>query len=232
MSDLGDESASVNGLAAKGVDYEYASLPLTPGVFVEVARTVLAGRQLRRNEISTAVTSYHLDNGGLPPRGQHLAVVKKGMALLAEQGLASPSGGYGIWRIAASVEDDASGAVEEVLAPLLDQVELTGYVYVYDLPAYASLAEASGRDRWPHKIGRTEVSVESRIVEQVGTALPERPRVVVTEACNESVLLERALHAILELRGHKVRDAPGNEWYDTNPTEVRELIDFIRGKRE
>ncbi len=63
----------------------------------------------------------------------------------------------------------------------------------------------------------------------MGTALPERPRIVLTEIHENAAVLERALHAVLELRGQRIAGAPGREWFNTNPVEIRSLIAFVMG---
>ena len=52
---------------------------------------------------------------------------------------------------------------------------------------------------------------------------------MITRVHPQAHLLERAIHADLELRGQKIADAPGNEWFDTNPAEITGIIRFLVG---
>ncbi|ORA06892.1 GIY-YIG nuclease family protein [Mycobacterium arosiense] len=227
-----DEPIRIANAAGGEGSYEFTDLPLTPNLFAALAQKLFAGRLLRRKEIATEVVTYHLERGGLPANGSLPSVVKKAFSTMSERGVAAPSGGYGIWRFAdLRGSDDVDLADDDVLDDAVTAgAILHEYLYAYDLPAYAKLARSQGSERWPHKIGMTTVDVESRIGEQVGTALPERPRIVLTHTCSDAALLEKALHATLELRGQKVSDAPGNEWYNTNADEIRLLIDLLTNR--
>ena len=72
----------------------------------------------------------------------------------------------------------------------------------------------------------TTVTVAERLRSQVGTALPEQPVIAAAFACADSALLEKAIHAVLELRGRKIRNSPGNEWFETNLAEIHEIARF------
>lgn len=93
-------------------------------------------------------------------------------------------------------------------------------VYWYTFPAYK---RTDGP--YPIKIGRG-TNPEARIAQQV-TSMPEKPEVLGTHEHADVVNLERALHAVLALRGKRKHDAPGTEWFMTTPKEIRELIDFV-----
>ncbi|MFD6391876.1 GIY-YIG nuclease family protein [Nocardia sp. NPDC060259] len=88
-----------------------------------------------------------------------------------------------------------------------------------------------GDRAWPHKIGMTTVSVAARLADQVGTALPERPVVVLELETDNAALLERAVHAVLELRGRKIETCPGNEWFETNIDEIRAVVGFCMDRQ-
>lgn len=95
-------------------------------------------------------------------------------------------------------------------------------VYWYTFPAYK---RPSGP--YPIKIGRGK-SPLFRISQQV-TAMPEAPEVLGTCEHSDVANLERALHAVLTLRGKRKTDAPGSEWFITTPSEVKTLIDLVLG---
>ncbi|MCR8959759.1 GIY-YIG nuclease family protein [Variovorax sp. S2] len=109
--------------------------------------------------------------------------------------------------------DDEAEDVEARAAPA---------VYWYTFPAYK-------RDDGPYpiKIGRGNNPL-IRISHQV-TAMPEPPELLGTYEHSDVVSLERALHAVLNLRGKRKRDAPGAEWFITTPSEVKTLIELVLG---
>lgn len=111
-------------------------------------------------------------------------------------------------------EVDDEAAVEESAA--------TPSVYWYTFPKYKSTDGP-----FPIKIGRGN-NPEARIGQQV-TAMPEQPEVLGTYEHEDTHNLERALHAVLTLRGKRKQDAPGAEWFVTTPDEIRELIKAVLG---
>lgn len=213
------EASSVEG-------YEFAGLPLTPTVFARLAVRCFRGQTATRSRIISTVGAMHLELGGADSRSSVQTTSKSALRRLVKQGLAEQAGVVGHYRFAD--RDDA----EPALSLVDDDASLalvTGreWVYVYHLPAYAELASQRGADRWPHKIGMTTGSVESRINDQIGTALPERPQILIAHETDDAALLERVIHGIFELRGQRIDDAVGTEWFDTNADEVRSIIAFV-----
>jgi T5orf172 domain len=113
---------------------------------------------------------------------------------------------------AASPPDDSGAEVTIGAGP--------GSVYVYYLPTYRMRAEARSEHSWQCKIGRTEGSALDRVLSQAATALPGKPFLAVVIRTKYSLALEQALHAVLTLRGLRIEDAPGSEWFLTSPSEV------------
>jgi len=48
--------------------------------------------------------------------------------------------------------------------------------------------------------------------------------------CENSLLLESALHNILKLRNRWIENAPGTEWFITSPEEVESFYRLIVGE--
>jgi hypothetical protein len=92
-------------------------------------------------------------------------------------------------------------------------------VYWYTFPAYQRIDAAH-----PIKIGHGKTPLD-RINQQV-TAMPEYPVILGTFEHENARILERALHAILSLRGKRI-SSPGAEWFQTTADEVRALINFV-----
>ena len=77
--------------------------------------------------------------------------------------------------------------------------------------------------RRPCKIGRTDRDPVARVLAQAATALPERPHIALVIRTSFALAWEAALHGVLTLRGRRIEDAPGAEWFLTSPDEVYEL---------
>lgn len=93
-------------------------------------------------------------------------------------------------------------------------------VYWYTFEAYRKTNEP-----YPIKLGRGKNPL-SRISQQV-TAMPEPPLILGTFDHPDEISLERALHAVLALRGKRKKDAPGSEWFLTTPAEIEALIRMV-----
>lgn len=101
-------------------------------------------------------------------------------------------------------------------------------VYVYYYPAYKELAKLKGKSSWPCKIGRTTGMVTGRLQSQ-GTGMPEKPRLSIVFKTDNSETLEKLLHDMLKVVFLKhISEAPGQEWFDTTPEKILEMIRSLR----
>lgn len=224
--------------------YKYSGLPLSPAIAEELILERFSGQVTARQTIVEEVNRLHIDRGGKPAEAVDLgSLVKRALKKLLDSGSAeNPSQGY--WRIgpeASEPEDDASDS-----PPVSAQVPLEalpaadvvlgregggkGAVYLYYLPAYRLQSEAENATVWPCKIGRTDRDPLARILSQAATALPEKPHVALIVYTEHPLALEDAIHGVLTLRGRKVDDSPGKEWFLTSPEEVRTLVEFFDPK--
>ena len=103
-------------------------------------------------------------------------------------------------------------------------------VYVFSYPAYRKLAEQTNQRDYEHKIGHTKSKELARISQQVTTGMPEKPEVLLQIKTDDSVSLERAIHAILKLRGKHNKESLGSEWFITNCKEITDIYLFICNK--
>jgi hypothetical protein len=69
------------------------------------------------------------------------------------------------------------------------------------------------------KIGLTTGDTIQRIVTQISTGTPDRPVLLLEIRTHDCSSLERAIHAILEYRGAKIKGA-GKEWFKVSRDEV------------
>jgi hypothetical protein len=98
-----------------------------------------------------------------------------------------------------------------------------GIIYAYSYPSI--MKEGS---KFPIKVGRTTTSAQARVTQQCKTAcFFEFPKLLMTWEVQRVAAVEGAIHSILEARGSK-REAPGAEWFDTTPGEVKSIVDFVQ----
>ena len=105
----------------------------------------------------------------------------------------------------------------------------TGAVYVFYYPRDKKLAESKGKSVWECKIGMTEGDVGSRVKGQMTAAIYEKPEIGLEIRTDNPRCLEKAIHAILELKGRKIDTDGGNEWFFTSPNEVMVIQILING---
>lgn len=224
--------------------YRFQGQPLTPAAIEALILELFTGKLVERRVIVTEVLRVHLARGGTRPRAADLPrSVKKALATMHESGLAdNPS--YGHWRIRApkvgssgdgqiaSPEPVITFAAEEPKAetPLAPEAvadlvvgEGPSAVYLYYLPTYRVRAQERGETVWPCKIGRTDRDPLTRVLSQASTALPERPHIALVVRTRHPGAWESALHGVLTLRGLRMEEVPGSEWFLTSPEEVLEL---------
>ncbi len=221
--------------------YEYIGLPLTPAIAEELIREKFSGEVTARQTIVEEVNRTHISRGGKPAEAVDLArLVKRALEHLRQSGFAeNPSTGY--WRIgpeSPEIEADNSLVQAVPIGPTVESPVVAdlilgtrengnGALYVYYLPAYRLQSEAEKANVWQCKIGRTDRDPLARILAQAATALPEKPHVALIVYHKYPIALEAAIHGVLTLRGKKIDDSPGKEWFLTSPEEVRELVEFF-----
>ncbi len=149
--------------------------------------------------------------------------IRLGMLVRDNPGVFTATKSEGIVLVGlAATEADVVDDVDEDEAT--DETTANPSVYWYTFPAYRRTGEP-----YPIKVGRGNNPI-ARIGQQV-TAMPEQPMVLGTCEHADTTNLERALHAVLTLRGKRKKDAPGSEWFVTTPEEISALIETILGKK-
>jgi hypothetical protein len=214
-------------------NYKYKGLPITPSIIEELIVLLLNSQILKREDIVNKILDYHISNGGLPPEAQDFPrSVKKALSNLQEKGDAN-NRSYGFWEI--NKQDAPKIEIEQIeeIVKIDDIPTHTIYgkgdyaVYLYYFPNYKKFAEIGNETNWPCKIGRTDRDPLIRVLSQASTALPEKPLIEFIVKTNNSTLLETLIHSALNLRGKSIPNSPGNEWFNTNPDEVLEIIKFV-----
>ena len=212
------------------MEYKYQGLELTPGIFRELLIDLFDGKQFTRQDAVNIVTRYHTDHGGILQKPTYIPTFKKTSLLMRNEGLVKA--GYGVWRLnykKNQIEIMPAAKKDIIPAYTADKEIGSGkksiYVYYYD--NYKELASLKNSKIWERKVGRTDVDPISRVVGQAGTCYPEMPHIALVIYCDDSNLLEKAIHDVLRLRNRWLSDSPGKEWFLTSPEEVEEIYNSI-----
>ena len=171
-----------------------------------------SGKEASIHDIIEEVHEVHEKRGGLATTGKaRSARVRDGLTRLRNEGLATAVV-TSFWRISEGEVGSGNSAV-----------------YLYYYPTYKERALEQGKDIWQCKIGRTKGEPNNRIEQQTGssTGIPENPKQGLVIKTDYPEALEKALHAMLTVRGRHVEDAPGKEWFVTSPYEVEEMYRLL-----
>ena len=195
--------------------YKYFGESLKTKMAKELILELFAGKTPSKKEIVKRVDEVHLERGGR--RAETKAhPVTSALVQLKENGRAN-NPNQGFWQID-----------KEVFIGEEDGVRWMGSgdssVYLYYYPTYKKYAEIQGEETWPCKIGSTEYSDPiHRIYEQIGTGMPEQPEVALVMRTNRQKEMETAIHKLL----NRLPDAPGKEWFMTNPSKVEAIYNIL-----
>ena len=210
-------------------EYKYSGVKLTPGIFRELLIEFFDGAIFSRQTAITTISENHIQRGGIIEQGRDLVMVfKKATQNLQKQNAGLLNKGYGMWELhykkteTTIIED---GLSEEKTNYLADEIIGIGdnaiYVYYYDI--YYEMAKLKGLTVWECKVGRTDRDPINRVLGQTGTCYPELPHIALIIKCDDSSVLEAALHNILKMRGRWIENAPGTEWFMTTPQEIKDI---------
>ena len=121
----------------------------------------------------------------------------------------------------AASEDELQASEEDDIAE--EEGEGAGYAYAFTFPLLMRQNE-----RYPIKIGMTTGDVEARVQAQCkGSAIFQPPQTLWRVQCANAVAMERAIHAVLKVRGRHMDSAPGTEWFNTTVAEIEEIVAFL-----
>ncbi|MFE4082273.1 GIY-YIG nuclease family protein [Paenarthrobacter sp. YIM B13468] len=217
--------------------YKHAGVPLTPTVIAYLAPALMAKPTFKRSQLAAVVKDFHVSQGGLPSGTDLITQVKKALTMLKKAGkLESASPGHYRWLgvtqlpgIAGEIAPDEPSHGEDLsFDDVIVEGEGQGSVYVYYFPAYKELAELRGNINWPCKVGMTAAgNARIRIADQQGTAMPEKPVLAYLRRTDTPRKLETNIQSILFFRNQQLGDAPGEEWFWTNPEEIRSIANWV-----
>lgn len=211
------------------MDFDYKGLCLTPSVFAEILVELFDGKQFHRQDAINDVQSFFIAHGGVKETKDYVSVFKKASAILRDKGMVNR--GYGVWMLSYKKADIEIVKPSEGLDINITVDKELGngkeYIYLYYYDAYKELAELKSNNIWECKIGRTNNDPIQRVFGQAGTCYPEKPHVALLIHCNDSEVLESALHSILKYKGRWLQQAPGSEWFLTSPYEVENIYNTL-----
>ncbi|NJP37976.1 GIY-YIG nuclease family protein [Alkalicoccus luteus] len=233
-------------------DYKYKGIPLSPGIVEEIIVLLFDKKRVSRDEIVTSVLEYHRKQGGAEPKSANFpASVKKALQNLARKENANNIK-QGYWEISMANDNSEKDLNHEKLPAISTYSEVpqnyvpeklpneldvrykfgegNSSVYLYYFDSYKELAESKKQSSWACKIGMSDRHPETRILSQFGTSLPEKPTVDFIMYTDNAPLIESIIHSILKIRGSVRTEAPGKEWFNTNPEEVLSIISFLEDK--
>lgn len=224
-------------------DYKYSELPLQPRLASELILEVFTGQIVKRKTIISAITKLHHSKGGKSEDKNYTATFKKALQYLEKEGkaksLTKGGGPIGYWQIG-SISDFSNGNQHEgVETPSTSHIagekrvvksgkpEKTigtgeGAVYLFYHDNDKHRAESEGKSFWQCKIGMTERDPIERIKAQTSTATAEPPKTYVFRTDTPDAM-EKAIHAILDACGKRVKSSRGKEWFITSPDEVENI---------
>lgn len=104
-------------------------------------------------------------------------------------------------------------------------------VYAWCMPGY----RATGDGRWPVRIGRAGAEGFRGQLRDFHENLPEQPRYLLRLGCADDAEARRRealLHAWFTERGQQLDEAPGDNWFLTNPGQIDEAAqDLMEAER-
>jgi hypothetical protein len=167
-------------------------------------------------------------------------------AAMARQGLLDRSVPHDVLRLAPELPDEVLPLVAVAVepSPSPDPGLVTGdpvtfgdgseCVYAWAHASDRGLAQLRGEARHPIKSGySTDPDPRRRIaatLAQGRTALHSGVELLLVYRTGQARKIERAVHAILDVRGHKIAGGLGQEWYRTNAEEIIAAIELITGQ--
>ncbi len=207
--------------------YEYEGKPLNIPIGRYIIEKRFWGQTIQINDLKKRVDKYHESRGGLETKARSHHPVVNVLRRLKEKGLADnpPELEHGTWQIglekAAILPDENESDAPKTIG------SGDGYVYLYYLPNDKRLAELEDESIFACKVGMTEDHPNRRIWAQTGAGLPDEPIIGLIIKTDVPSDLEQCIHNILKAVGRYKEDAPGTEWFFTNPDEVEEIFNAL-----
>lgn len=222
--------------------YEHEGKHLTSEIAAEFIFTKYCGQEVSAVRLSTELSQYHKDRGGLAPSSnlfnefdedQVYLIVKKGLKILRGRGCSrfitferTDGSRDEVWSVH-DIKDNS--AYPKTIG------EGTESVYLYYCPAYRERAEsrvpvwkADSSVYYECNIGRSGRKASSRVKEKAKD-LPETPILALTLKTDKSEVLEKIIQNILIYNNRQCEDSQRTDWFYTNPEEIEGIFEYITG---
>ena len=207
-------------------NYDYVGQALTTRMAKQLIENDFPPQRITVDSLRKEVEKLHIDLGGLPYTRKSPHPVNRALTKLNKEKKVKKIS-LGLWQIGSpsSNPDNEINENESDVPRTRGSGEREVYIYYY--PIYQQAAELKGESNFACKIGMTKDDSIRRIYSQTGTGLPEEPiagLIIKTDFPEE---LERCIHGILKAMGRYKGDAPGTEWFNTNPDEVEGIFSSL-----
>ena len=219
--------------------YEHKGKPLDTAIAQELITKYFWGRRIRTKALEKEVDQLHISRGGLESDDdtyKHIGPVARALTNLARSHDATNKIS-GMWQIGFDLPEHL------IIHPNPKTIgEGDSYVYLYYLLNDRSLAESKGKSIFACKIGMTEDKPSRSLWRQVQGLLSSEPRIALIIKTDFPSVLKQCIHDVLKAfgryrenqslaewfysnletlcDGELLGEAPGVEWFYTNPAEV------------
>ena len=208
--------------------YEFQGQPLTPKRAEKLIMEHFKEGEYKLQDITRQVNRLHLDSGGCECASDSYNPVASALQKLTKKGsIERLKRKRGLYRILSHPSPSPDPDGPKTIG------EGDGCVYIYYFPAYRRLAEYENNSSWPCKIwpckiGHTvQYNPRHRIIIQVGTPMPEEPEIGLIIKTDNPSDIEQRIHSILKEFNTHIENAPGKEWFLTNPDQVARIYNNL-----
>ena len=103
------------------------------------------------------------------------------------------------------------------------------FVYVLQFNDEVERARAKGHSVWNCKIGRSKNATQRLLGNISSTYLVQSPEVGLMIRCDQSAIVEAAIHCALKYCGQHTKTSPGSEWFLSSPCHVAAFyLDWLK----
>ena len=103
------------------------------------------------------------------------------------------------------------------------------FVYVLQFNDEVERAQAIGHSLWNCKIGRSKNAAQRLLSNVSSTYLVQSPEIGLMIRCDQSAIVEAAIHCALKYCGQHTKASPGSEWFLSSPSHVAAFyLDWLK----
>ena len=103
------------------------------------------------------------------------------------------------------------------------------FVYVLQFNDEVERARAKGHSTWNCKIGHSKNATQRLLTNVSSTYLVQSPEIGLMIRCDQSAIVEAAIHCALKFCGQHTKTSPGSEWFLSSPNHVAMFyVDWLK----